>query len=826
MGGPRRVREVVRALASGLALVAMLSLPPLALMRFIGWPLPSHVSFGAIRDALDGATISDEVLVNALACACWIAWLLVLVSASAEIAAWFQGRVAARIPAAGFVQPLVRQLVISATVLFGSMRMSAAPGSPPPRPVAAPVMAVFETTARTPEAPSAAQQLPTYVVVPRDSLWRIAERHLGDGLRWHEIWDLNRGQLEADGRTMRDPNLIRPGWVLTLPADATGLDAGTPSPAPVLTTPSVPEPPLPPPTDPAPQATATAPMTTTTATSTTSSNGGSTSPDDDRDHVPIPLVLAGGTLMAAGAVKLLNDLRRRQLEDRRAGYGIPVPVGDAAKAERVLRSAADVEGADRLDVALRVLGAQLAGSPDSESRVDAVRVDGGAIEILLTRAVSAPAGPFEVIEGRAWTLPSDIALGDLAAIAATRGCLAPGLVCIGHRGEQQILIDLEAQDALVLDSDEDEARALLAHITLDAGTHRWADDVRLLTVPEAPTGAALDRVEVVRSITEAVQQASADAELSRAALADARHGSTWSGRLANSGDGWSPTIVLLTPEVEPTEAEDAIRQLAGSTGIGLVAWLPSERAQHHERRLVIRDKRATLLPLGLEFDPAGLPQAFAAATDELIEVALSDAPGDPLTASPDDIDLTDGAFPDEAPTLPIPEPETGKVLVRVMGRVEIEGGRVPIDRRRVKELVALIALHPRGLNEAQIKNALWLDQMPTTNAFNQAMSRARTSLGTDDTGDLYIPYVEDGLYKPGPSLVTDWHVLESAWERARRDPTAAHLAQLSAALAEVRGLPFEGTKGYEWAYEQGIPERISAVIDEARQLIAETRVAS
>jgi hypothetical protein len=167
----------------------------------------------------------------------------------------------------------------------------------------------------------------------------------------------------------------------------------------------------------------------------------------------------------------------------------------------------------------------------------------------------------------------------------------------------------------------------------------------------------------------------------------------------------------------------------------------------------------------------------------------------------------------------------GKVLVRVLGRVEIEGATSPIERRRAKELVVLLALHPHGLNESQIKNALWLDEMPSMNAFNQAMSRARRALGADADGELYIPYVFDGVYRPGPELVTDWHLVESAWERARRDPSANNLARLASALDEVRGLPFEGTQGYEWAYEQGLPHRMSAVIDEARQLLAQARVA-
>ncbi|WP_145952860.1 LysM peptidoglycan-binding domain-containing protein [Tessaracoccus aquimaris] len=50
------------------------------------------------------------------------------------------------------------------------------------------------------------------VVVQRgDSLWSIAERVLGDGERWREIFDLNRDQIA-------DPDEIDIGWALTLPS--------------------------------------------------------------------------------------------------------------------------------------------------------------------------------------------------------------------------------------------------------------------------------------------------------------------------------------------------------------------------------------------------------------------------------------------------------------------------------------------------------------------------------------------------------------------------------------------------------------------------------
>ncbi|NHB84717.1 LysM peptidoglycan-binding domain-containing protein [Tessaracoccus sp. HDW20] len=57
------------------------------------------------------------------------------------------------------------------------------------------------------------------VVVQRgDSLWAIAERVLGDGARWPEIHELNRGMIA-------DPDEIEIGWVLALP------DAQPPAPA-------------------------------------------------------------------------------------------------------------------------------------------------------------------------------------------------------------------------------------------------------------------------------------------------------------------------------------------------------------------------------------------------------------------------------------------------------------------------------------------------------------------------------------------------------------------------------------------------------------------
>ena len=63
-----------------------------------------------------------------------------------------------------------------------------------------------------------AEPEPVTVTVQRgDSLWRIARIHLGSGDRWPEIFDLNRGRVQPDGRSLRNPHLIQIGWVLELP---------------------------------------------------------------------------------------------------------------------------------------------------------------------------------------------------------------------------------------------------------------------------------------------------------------------------------------------------------------------------------------------------------------------------------------------------------------------------------------------------------------------------------------------------------------------------------------------------------------------------------
>lgn len=61
-----------------------------------------------------------------------------------------------------------------------------------------------------PDARPAVERERTYVVVAGDSLSKIASREYGDANKWRAIYEANRDKV-------KNPDLIHPGQVLTLP---------------------------------------------------------------------------------------------------------------------------------------------------------------------------------------------------------------------------------------------------------------------------------------------------------------------------------------------------------------------------------------------------------------------------------------------------------------------------------------------------------------------------------------------------------------------------------------------------------------------------------
>ncbi len=69
-------------------------------------------------------------------------------------------------------------------------------------------------------------QVKYYIVPPAGhgpaTLFEIAAQTLGNGNRFWQIYRLNKGRLQPDGRRLENPKIIEPGWVLELPPYASG----------------------------------------------------------------------------------------------------------------------------------------------------------------------------------------------------------------------------------------------------------------------------------------------------------------------------------------------------------------------------------------------------------------------------------------------------------------------------------------------------------------------------------------------------------------------------------------------------------------------------
>ena len=232
---PGRLGRLGRAAAALAAMAFVLTGPPYLLARFTGWPLPRHLPTGTQLQAFLVSPLSDGAIIKGLACVVWLLWALTAAAVLIEAAATAAGHPAPRLPVIGPVQAVAATL-ISATVLTSLHVPQAARRSSPPlqtaltasttaagpltpgraAPAAAPVPAPTPPQAAdSRDTPAARPRV--YRVVPGDDLWAIAARFLGDGERWHELFGLNEGKPQPDGRALTKPGLIYPGWVLLLP---------------------------------------------------------------------------------------------------------------------------------------------------------------------------------------------------------------------------------------------------------------------------------------------------------------------------------------------------------------------------------------------------------------------------------------------------------------------------------------------------------------------------------------------------------------------------------------------------------------------------------
>ncbi|MGD8200918.1 LysM peptidoglycan-binding domain-containing protein [Ornithinimicrobium sp. W1679] len=234
-----RARERLAGLGALVVLAAILIGLPALLLALGGHPLPTALpTIERVQDVL--LTPDDGTLALAAAKALgWVVWAALSAGILLEGAAALRGVRAPALPVLSLPQAGMRPLVVAALALF--ITAPSGIGTPPaatatPAAATAPAGAGATTAPATPISTRATITPPaspppastpagtrveeagrdissSYVVRPGDTLWSIAQRHLGSGQDYHRIVDLNP-QLLAAG-----PDRITPGTRLRLPLE-------------------------------------------------------------------------------------------------------------------------------------------------------------------------------------------------------------------------------------------------------------------------------------------------------------------------------------------------------------------------------------------------------------------------------------------------------------------------------------------------------------------------------------------------------------------------------------------------------------------------------
>ncbi len=244
-----RLLDLVKGVAGLALLLALVVGVPVLLLVIVGFPLPTESPDPAlVRRHLEDGDVPDAFVIKTLALVVWVVWIQLAVAVLAEVVAVARGRVAGRAPVLPAIQLTARALVASTALIVSALTPTRSAAAVPITPIdAAPITApvadpvsvsaldldpsiasgtglVVDIDGERPDASVDRAQAGAeskYRTSSTDSWWDMAERLLGDGMRWSEMRRLNEGKVMLTGETITArTEAVRPGWLIDVPADA------------------------------------------------------------------------------------------------------------------------------------------------------------------------------------------------------------------------------------------------------------------------------------------------------------------------------------------------------------------------------------------------------------------------------------------------------------------------------------------------------------------------------------------------------------------------------------------------------------------------------
>lgn len=884
-----------------LAILAIVGGVPYVLLRFFGTPWPDRIPS---RDMLF-SELSIETVLGIITFFIWIAWLHFVVCLIAEAVAEIRGHgLSPRIPLGGGSQSLARRLISTLVLIAGAASVSlpvasavTTTGPVAPTSISATQGGEKGSTAqfRQTEARSTVLsgstatktttgvrtnhdhtgQVIKYTEVRPpagrnyDCLWDIAERYLGEGRRYKEIYELNKDKLQPDGRRLNNPDLILPGWQVRLPGDAKGpgvhtvrvsiddhtntkLTTGTKVTTGTKTT-----------TGSKTVETRSTGSKTTTGTTTPGTGsrwseqgaeagskvvignvkndpgaknvkpgepgitvtphgpgttqsesgepagGGTQVPEETPVQADDGFSLQQAGIYGFGATLLAAGLALA-LKRRRGWAQGPGPKAAGQRQTEVgLRLASDIPTAQFVDNALRKLGSDMTQAERPMPRVVAALVTDRVLTLVLDpyEAQPAPPGPWQAIaEGTRWTLRRAYApTGDVTAPAPY-----PTLVTVGQNADgATVLVDLDTANGIVsFGGVNNPSRDVVGSLAAELATNLWSEGAHISMVGfgDDLSSLAPSRLSYWVRLDDAIAEVSRRTEAQVQACERRNVGSVADARMAYPDPAlWGAEIIFVSAPPSPQE-QDALNRLASDTKRSIAVVVVGDVISSPWRFVVDEKHQAVCRLLGLEVEAHSVnPEQFADLV-ALFDAAESDS-RDKRRAE-QDMPAYEFSGTDLSVAAPVEVDLLGPVEVDARGT--IDDGRVTLST----EIIAFLASQDYGVHPNVLAGAIWPRGI-SEDLRDAALEHTRRWVGVDA---MYAD--ESGRWMLNRSIVrVDWDVFRTLSKQATMmdDPRVP----LSTALSLVHGTAWSNLPAgrYSWLAASGIERRMAeAVVDAALRL--------